>query len=113
MKSKRSMTRSPVALARMAIRVAKEALPAYSSPYSRHDFTQHQLFAILVLRQFFKTDYRGIIQLLVDLPDLRRILGLKKVPHYSTLKYAQDRLIKKGLSIPSSAAFSVLPTRAA
>lgn len=113
MKTKRSMTRSPVALARMALRVAREALPAYSSPFSRRDFTQHQLFAILVLRQFFKLDYRGIVQYLDDLSDLRRTLDLKKVPHYSTLKYAHDRLLKKGLSIPSLDAFSALPTRAA
>ena len=55
--------------------------PAYSSPFSRKDFTQHQLFAILVLRQFFKTDYRGIYRFLEDLADLHEVLGLEKVPH--------------------------------
>lgn len=95
------------------MRVSRKALPAYSSPYSRHDFTQHQLFAILVLRHFFRTDYRGIVALLDEWSDVRRILKLKKVPHYSTLKYAHDRLLKKGLSIPSLPPFSVLPTRAA
>ena len=30
-----------------------------------------QLFAILVLRQFLKTDYRGVVQLLEDLSDPR------------------------------------------
>jgi hypothetical protein len=102
------MTRSPVALARMALRVSRDALPNQSSKYSRKDFTQHQLFALLVLKQFFRTDYRGIVQLLVDLPNLRQILDLKKVPHYSTLKYAQDRLLKKGLLTPSSPPFSML-----
>lgn len=113
MDTRRSMTRSPVALARMALRVSRKALPVYSSPFSKRDFTQHQLFTILVLKQFFKTDYRGIVQYLEDLPDLRRILKLKKVPHYSTLKYAHDRLLKKGLSIPSSMPFSVWPVKAA
>ncbi len=93
----RAMTKSPVALAKQAMRIAKAALPEYSSVYSRHDFTQHQLFTILVLRQFLKTDYRGIIQMLADFSDLRKTLGLKKVPHYSTLCYAEKRLIKKGL----------------
>ena len=93
----RTMTKSPVALAKQAIRTAKAGLPDYSSVYSRHDFTQHQLFAILVLRQFLKTDYRGIIQMLIDFSDLRKALGLKKVPHYSTLCYAEKRLLKKGL----------------
>ena len=93
----RAMTKSPAALAKQAMRIAKAALPQYSPVYSRHDFTQHQLFTILVLRQFLKTDYRGIIQMLADFSDLRKALGLKKIPHYSTLCYAEKRLIKKGL----------------
>lgn len=96
MNTRRSRTRSPVALARMALRVARDALPAYSSRFSRQDFTQHQLFAILALKHFLRTDYRGIVQWLADWSDLRRLLGLKKLPHYSTLKYAHDRLLKKG-----------------
>jgi hypothetical protein len=64
MKTIRTMTKSPVALATQALRVAKAGLATYSSHYSRKDFTQHQLFVILSLRIFFKTDYRGIIQLL-------------------------------------------------
>lgn len=101
MEMTRSMTRSPVALSRTALRVAAGSLPPYASAFSKHDFTQHQLFAILVLRQFFKTDYRGIVALLADLPDLRRTLGLTKVPHYSTLCYAEKRLLKGGRSIGS------------
>jgi len=93
----RTMTKSPVALAKQALQTAKDALPDYSSHYSRHDFTQHQLFTILVLRQFLKTDFRGIIQMLKDFSDLRKALDLKKIPHYSTLCYAEQRLIKKGL----------------
>ena len=91
------MTKSPVALAKQALLAAKAALPTYSSHYSRHDYTQYQLFAILVLRQFLKTDYRGIIQMLLDFSDLRNVMGLKKVPPYSTLCYAEKRLLKKGL----------------
>ena len=47
----------------------------------RKDFTAHQLFAILALKTFFKTDYRGVAQLLTDLGDLRKDLDLEKVPH--------------------------------
>lgn len=90
------MSKSPLAVAREALRVAAESLPAYSSPRSRRDFTQHQLFAVLVLRQFFKADYRGIGAILADSSDLRAALGLGKVPHYSTLAYADRRLLKKG-----------------
>jgi isochorismate hydrolase len=92
------MTKSPIALAREALAVAQQALEPYSSARSRHDFTQHQLFAILCLRQFFKTDYRGMSTLVEDFSDLRATLGLKKTPHFTTLQKAEQRLIKKGLS---------------
>ena len=90
------MTKSPRALAQEALRVARDALPVYSSKFSRKDFTQHQLFALLVLKTFFKTDYRGLIQMLVDFRELRDDLGLDKVPHYSTLCKAVQRLLKRG-----------------
>lgn len=107
----RSLTKSPVALGRQALEVAQEALPAYSSSFSRRDFTQHQLFAVLALRQFFRTDYHGICRLLEDLSDLRRVLGLDKMPHYSTLCYAEKRLLKKGLWTRCRLQYSSVPTR--
>jgi hypothetical protein len=102
MKTSTPMTTSPRAVAQEALRLAQDALPPYSSAKSRTDFTQHQLFAVLALKTFFKTDYRGIAQLLTDLADLRKDLGLTKVPHYSTLCYAASRLLKKGRSFSSS-----------
>lgn len=93
----RRLTKSAAALCDEGLKVARAALPMYSSRRSRKDFTQHQLFTILVLRQFFKTDYRGMCALLQDFSELRRMLDLKKVPHYSTLCYAEQRLLKKGL----------------
>ena len=93
----RAMTKSPVALAKEALAVAEAALPPYSSRFSKKDFTQAQLFAVLALRQFFKTDYRGTVQLLRDFSELGSALELKKIPHYSTLCYAEARLVKKGL----------------
>jgi hypothetical protein len=102
MKTPTGMTKSPRALAQQAFRLAQEALPSYTSARSRKDFTQHQLFAILALKSFFKTDYRGVVQLLTDFADLRQDLKLQKVPHYSTLCYAAQRLLKKGRSSASS-----------
>lgn len=90
------MTKSPVRLAQEALATASQAMPKHGWR-SRKDFTLPQLFAILVLRQFFRTDYRGIVQLLADFPELRGVLGLTKVPHYSTLCYAQRRFFKKGV----------------
>jgi len=101
------MTKSPRALARQALRLAQDALPAYSSARSRKDFTQHQLFAILTLKTFFKTDYRGVVQLFKDFAELQQDLKLTKIPHFSTLCYAAQRLLKKGRSF----AFSIVPPR--
>jgi len=60
------MTKSPLALAKQALKTAQEVLLPYSDMRSRHDFTRPQLFTILVLRQFFQTDYRGIVKLLEE-----------------------------------------------
>ena len=46
--------------AKMALKTAQEILQLYSDLRSRHDFTQAQIFTILALRQFFKTDYRKL-----------------------------------------------------
>ncbi len=89
----RSMTKSAVAVAREALQIGRAGLPRYSSRFSRRDFTQPQLFALLALKQFLKTDYRGVMTLLAEWSDLRRALGVKKVPHFSTLCYAQRRLL--------------------
>ena len=84
------MSKSPLRIARTARRIAERALPRYSSKYSPQRFTQAQLFACLVLRQFFRT----VVALLEDFPELRRALKLKCLPHYSTLCYAQHRLMR-------------------
>jgi hypothetical protein len=100
----RPMTKSPRAVAREALRLARESLPTYSSKYSRQDYTQHQLFALLALKTFFKTDYRGLTQMLADFTKLHQDLGLDAPHHYSTLCYAAKRLLKKGSSSCSSTA---------
>ncbi len=52
-----SMTsKSPKAIARAAYEAGTQAIPKYASKYSRRDFTCAQLFAILVMRKFFKQD---------------------------------------------------------
>jgi hypothetical protein len=107
------MTKSPRAVAREALRLAQEALPAYSSKFSRQDYTQHQLFALLALKTFLKTDYRGLVQMLRDFAELRQELGLDEVPHYSTLCYAAQRLLKKGRSSCSSSGPPRAPRSAA
>jgi hypothetical protein len=111
MKTTREMTKSPRAVVQEALRVAQESLPAYSSKFSRKDFTAHQLFAVLALKTFLKTDYRGVAAHLADFAELRSDLGLKKVPHYSTICNAAKRL-KRGSSSYSFTAPPRAPRRA-
>ena len=104
-----SMTKSPVALATAALWTADRVLPAYYSRNSRHTYTQPQIFAILTLRSFFRTDYRGICDILRDFSDLREVLHLPRVPHFTTLQKAEARLLKKGLLTPSNEPCSTAP----
>ena len=97
----RTLTKSALTFARTALDAAKAALPLYSHPSSPHKYTQHQLFALLALKDFFDTDYRGVVQLVSEWSDLREVLGLERVPNYSTLCYAEKRLLKKGASLGS------------
>ena len=89
----RRMSKSAVRVAREALVAGRAALPEYGSRYSRRDYTQPQLFALLVLRQFLRTDYRGVVALVSEWPELRRALGPAKVPHYSTLAHAARRIL--------------------
>jgi hypothetical protein len=89
-------TKSPVALARRALRIAKESIPLYAHPFASRDFTQHQLFAILTLCRSFKMDFNGIIGLIEDSPELREVLGLNKIPDSITLFNAEQRFTRKG-----------------
>lgn len=89
----RAMTKSAVRLAREAVQVGRLALPLYATRYSKHTYTQPQLFALLVLKQFLRMDYRGLVTVVAEWTELRRALGLRRVPHYSTLAYAEHRLL--------------------
>jgi hypothetical protein len=109
----RPMTKSPRRVAREALAVAQDALPYYSCPTSRQDYTQPQLFAILALKTFLKTDYRGAVAFLHDFPELRADLGLSDGPDHSTLWYAERRLLKGGASGTSSGRRSAAPDCAA
>ena len=87
-------SKSPKDVLVTAYRVAQRALKAYSHPCSPKKFTQHQLFAVLVLKNFLKTDYRGIAQHLQDCTTLADAIELEKIPHFTTLQKASWRLLK-------------------
>ncbi len=88
-------TKSTLTIAREALQAGQESLPDYGHSKSPHKFTQPQLFACLVVKEFRCLDYRGIWVLLQEWPELRHVLGLKKVPHFTTLCAASKRLLAK------------------
>ena len=74
-------------VAELAMRLGGRHLADYGSARSRHDFTQRQLMACLILRAYLKTTYRGVLELLAVSPNLREALGMPdKLPHYTTLQ---------------------------
>ena len=77
----------------MAVRVGKASLPDFSHRFSPKTYTGPQLFTCLALKAFFKTDFRGIVAYLADMPDLCNAIGLSKVPHFTTLQKASKRLM--------------------
>ena len=89
-------SKSPRMVALEALFTARQALPRYASRFSRHDFTLAQHFACLVLKSFFRTDYRGVSAILADWPDLCAALELTRVPHFTTLHKAHARLLAFG-----------------
>jgi hypothetical protein len=79
-------------VAALAMQLGSRHLADYGATRSRHDFTQRQLMACLILRAYTKTTYRGVLELLSISPSLRRELGLEdKLPHYSTLAKFSSR----------------------
>ena len=92
----RHMTKSPLAVAREALAVGEAAVPPYSSRFSPKIYTQAQLFAILVVRRMLKLDYRAVVVMLAEFSELRQVLKLNKLPHFTTLCEAEHRLMRNG-----------------
>ena len=86
-------SKSPKAVLLAALAAARRAWPAYSHRNSPKTFTQHQLFACLVLKNFLKADYRGVAAHLRDAPSLADAIELERVPHFTTLQKAAKRLL--------------------
>lgn len=76
--------------------MGERSLPAQSNKFSRKDYTLAQLLALLVLRKFFRTDYRGVATIVREWAELREALGLAKVPDHSTLWRVEQKLLEKG-----------------
>ena len=87
-------TKSPKAVLLTAYRVGLRRLPPYAHPCSPKKFTQPQLFACLVLKEFLRLDYRKLAALLKDCPGLAATIDLATAPHFTTFHKAAHRLLR-------------------
>jgi len=88
-------SKSTLTVARMALRAARDSLPDHAKAKSPKKFTQPQLMASLVIKEFLQLDYRGTQVLLQEWSDLRHVLALTQAPHFTTLCAAAKRLLGK------------------
>jgi len=91
-------SKSPKAVFQVAYLIGWVALPAYTHRFSPQKFTQPQLFACLVLKEFLQLDYRKLQAVLIDSPELCATIDLAIVPHYTTFQKAARRLLQMSLA---------------
>jgi Transposase DDE domain len=91
-------SKSPRKILTVGYLIGKLALPDYAHKFSPKTYTQPQLFACLVLKEFLHRDYRGIADLLQDTPELAAAIDLKKIPDFTTLQKAAGRLLVSPLA---------------
>ena len=89
-------SKSPRKVLRVAYHVGKQTLRNYPHRFSPKKFTQPQLFACLILKEFLRMDYRKLEALLIDTPTLCDAIGMSRVPHFTTFQKAAKRLLVRG-----------------
>ena len=67
-------------------------LPLYSNERSKRSFTQHQLLVLVVLRQLMARSYRDFIDWFSLMTVLWHRLGLRTMPHFTTLQKFSMRI---------------------
>jgi hypothetical protein len=78
--------------ARIALQVSRAVLPRYRSRFSKRQFTQPQLLAILCLMRYEDWTFREAEVRLSEHRELRQVLGLVSVPDFTTLYRFLQRL---------------------
>jgi transposase len=60
-------------------------LQIYSCKYSKRTYTQHQLLTLVLLKEYLDVDYRSTVELVEVMDKVQQKIGLKQIPHYTTL----------------------------
>ncbi len=75
-----------------AIQLARRAVARYSSKFSKRRYMLCQHIVLLCLKVRKNTTYRMLLDELIEMPRIRRVIGLEELPYLSTLCKAFDRL---------------------
>lgn len=101
--------KSPRRVPQVAYDTAQEAVPAYIRVNSPRSFTQPQFLAYLVLEEFLRLDYRGFARHLAEHAEMTTIVGLRRIPHFTTFPKAARRLL---VAAPARRLFDAVLERA-
>lgn len=82
-------------------------IPLFSCKKSKRTYTQRQHLAVLGLMKYLRTDYRGVIETLDLMPNVKQVIGLNRLPHYTTIhkflqrftRYRFDRLLDQTVDL--------------
>jgi hypothetical protein len=74
-----------VQFGQVALEVAQATVPRYRTAFSKHQFTQPQLLAILCLMRYEDGTFREAEVQLAEPAELRRALQLRSVPDHTAL----------------------------
>ncbi len=75
-----------------AIHLARRVVSQYSSKFSKHRYTLPQHVVLLCLKDRKNTTYRGVPDESIEMPCIRRTLGLSELPAPSTLCKTFNRI---------------------
>ena len=72
--------------------IRNSRVPLHSSKFSKRKYNQHQLLSLIILKEDIGKDYRDFTELIQIMNPLREIIGLKEVPHFTTLQKFMTRV---------------------
>jgi hypothetical protein len=70
-------------------------VPKFRTKFSKHKFNQHQLLSLVIFKEYLGVKYRQLCDLMGLFEGIKSILGLLRIPHYSTLCKFSRRISSK------------------
>ena len=100
-----------LAFAELALTVAERVLSERAHKFAPKRYTQPQLFACLLLKEYLRLDYRSAEEVIGASDRLRGILRLRHAPDYSTLwRFAQAKVTPELIEQALAETIRLLPS---